>query len=95
MSFDKTATEVEQVNGDKEDIHNDKYAHEDTLNQMKQEVAHTDLDEKRLLLKTDLHVVPILFLLFLCAFIDRINIGNARIQGLEKDLNMKGSDYSE
>lgn len=25
---------------------------------------------------------------------DRINIGNARIQGLEADLNMSGSDYS-
>ncbi|OAL36975.1 hypothetical protein AYO20_03744 [Fonsecaea nubica] len=50
--------------------------------------------EKKVLLKTDLNLVPILFLLFLCAFIDRINIGNARIQGLEKDLNMSGQDYN-
>lgn len=27
--------------------------------------------EKKVLLKTDLNLVPILFLLFLCAFIDR------------------------
>lgn len=27
--------------------------------------------EKKLLRKVDLHVVPILFLLFLCAFVDR------------------------
>lgn len=66
------------------------------------------VSERRLLLKTDLHVVPILFLLFLCAFVDRyvsvpqeigsdscrINIGNARIQGMEPDLNMTGSDYN-
>ena len=54
--------------------------------------------EKKLLRKIDLHLIPILFLLFLCAFIDRsvfqaalqisslttqsINIGNAKIQGL-------------
>lgn len=50
--------------------------------------------EKKLLRKIDLHLIPILWLLFLCAFIDRINIGNARIQGLEKDLKMHGSDYN-
>ncbi|KAG9768457.1 MFS general substrate transporter, partial [Aureobasidium melanogenum] len=50
--------------------------------------------EKKLLRKCDLHLVPMLFILFLCAFIDRINIGNARIQGLEKDLHMSGVDYN-
>ncbi|KAJ5332394.1 uncharacterized protein N7506_006177 [Penicillium brevicompactum] len=32
--------------------------------------------------------------LFLLAFLDRINIGNARLQGLEKDLGMEGHDYN-
>ena len=50
--------------------------------------------EKKLLRKIDVHLIPILWLLFLCAFIDRINIGNARIQGLEADLGMAGSDYN-
>lgn len=50
--------------------------------------------EKKLLRKIDIHLIPILWLLFLCAFIDRINIGNARIQGMESDLDMKGSDYN-
>lgn len=50
--------------------------------------------EKKLLWKIDIHLIPILWLLFLCAFIDRINIGNARIQGMESDLGMKGSDYN-
>jgi len=52
--------------------------------------------ERKLLWKCDLHVVPILFLLFLLAFLDRTNIGNARIQGLEKDLNMdpRGNKYN-
>lgn len=49
---------------------------------------------KKLLWKLDMRLVPMLGLLFLLAFIDRINIGNARIQGLEKDLNMTGTDYS-
>ena len=50
--------------------------------------------EKKLLRKCDLRIVPVLTLLYVFAFIDRINIGNARIQGLEKDLKMRGSDYN-
>ncbi|KIW65991.1 hypothetical protein PV04_08203 [Phialophora macrospora] len=50
--------------------------------------------ERRLVRKIDFRLIPILFLLYLCAFIDRVNIGNARIQGLEEDLNMKGEDYN-
>ncbi|RFU35367.1 hypothetical protein B7463_g954, partial [Scytalidium lignicola] len=50
--------------------------------------------EKRLLWKMDLHIVPPLFVLFLMAFLDRVNIGNAKIQGLTEDLHMKGQQYN-
>ncbi len=50
--------------------------------------------EKRLIRKCDLHVIPVIGLLYSLAFIDRINIGNARLQGLEKDLHMRGNDYN-
>ena len=50
--------------------------------------------EKRLVRKCDLYVIPVLSLLYTLAFVDRINIGNARLQGLEKDLKMKGQDYN-
>ncbi|KAJ6003003.1 hypothetical protein N7451_005550 [Penicillium sp. IBT 35674x] len=50
--------------------------------------------EKKLLRKVDLHVVPALFALFLLAFLDRVNIGNAKIFGLEEELGMTGSQYS-
>lgn len=50
--------------------------------------------ERRVLRKCDLHVVPILTVLFLFAFLDRINIGNARILGLEDDLGMQGHQYN-
>ncbi|KDR66528.1 hypothetical protein GALMADRAFT_273465 [Galerina marginata CBS 339.88] len=48
----------------------------------------------RLLRKMDWNVVPFLSLLYLLSFLDRSNIGNARLAGLEKDLNMKGLDYN-
>lgn len=50
--------------------------------------------ERKLLRKCDMHVIPVIAFLYMLAFIDRINIGNARIQGLEKDLKMKGQDYN-
>ncbi|ETI22443.1 hypothetical protein G647_06518 [Cladophialophora carrionii CBS 160.54] len=78
-----------------EDVPVDKDALDFNSVSIKGEAQEIDLAlEKKVLLKTDLNLVPILFLLFLCAFIDRINIGNARIQGLEEDLNMHGQDYN-
>ena len=50
--------------------------------------------EKKLMWKVDLHVVPPLMTLFLLAFLDRVNIGNAKIQGMTKELKMVGQDYS-
>jgi hypothetical protein len=39
--------------------------------------------EKRLLWKLDLRLVPWLSLLYLLSFLDRTNIGNAKLQGVE------------
>ncbi|KAK3303198.1 major facilitator superfamily domain-containing protein [Chaetomium strumarium] len=50
--------------------------------------------EARLRRKLDLYLVPTVSLLYLFCFIDRANIGNARIAGFEKDLGMKGYDYN-
>ena len=52
--------------------------------------------ERRLLLKLDLYVLPVLFLLFLVSFVDRSNVANARIQGLEKSLGIdpKSNGYN-
>lgn len=50
---------------------------------------------KKLLRKIDKTLVPFLALLYLLSFLDRTNIGNARLAGLEEDLNMTGKwDYS-
>ncbi|KAH7128704.1 retrograde regulation protein 2 [Dendryphion nanum] len=50
--------------------------------------------EAKLRLKIDLMIVPTVALLYLFCFIDRANIGNARLAGLERDLHMKGYDYN-
>ncbi|KAG6008181.1 hypothetical protein E4U43_000201 [Claviceps pusilla] len=51
-------------------------------------------EESRLRLKMDLALIPLVSLLYLLAFIDRANIGNAKIAGLDKDLGLHGFDYN-
>ena len=42
----------------------------------------------------DLRLIPMLALLYLLSFLDRGNIGNAKIAGMQKDLNLSGHQYS-
>ena len=44
--------------------------------------------------KFDVHVLPWLFGLWLLAFIDRSNIGNANIDGLPNDLHLVGDNFN-
>lgn len=50
--------------------------------------------EDRILRKCDWHILPWLFGIWLCAFIDRSNIGNARIDGLTEDLRLTGNKFN-
>lgn len=58
------------------------------------EVGYSNTETGRLLRKLDSTLLPFLALLYLLSFLDRANIGNAKLAGLEKDLNMTGYDYS-
>jgi hypothetical protein len=52
------------------------------------------ISERRLTWKIDLHLVPPLCILYLLAFLDRVNIANARLYSLEKDLGLLGNQYN-
>ena len=47
-----------------------------------------DSDEKKLIHKIDRRVIPGVLLLYLLSFLDRSNVANAKIEGLDSDLNM-------
>ncbi|KAH0493367.1 hypothetical protein TgHK011_000040 [Trichoderma gracile] len=49
--------------------------------------------ERRVVRKLDLNLVPLVMALYLLAFLDRSNIGNARIAGMSDDLNLIGDRY--
>lgn len=52
------------------------------------------IDEKKTLRKMDVRLIPALAVLYLLAFLDRGNIGNAKIQGLTKDLHLSDDGYN-
>ncbi|KAL5121128.1 hypothetical protein ACEQ8H_000979 [Pleosporales sp. CAS-2024a] len=49
--------------------------------------------EAQLVRKLDFFIIPVVMLLYLLSFLDRVNIGNARLYGLEKDLKMDSSQF--
>lgn len=51
------------------------------------------VNEKKLVRKLDLHLIPFVMLAYLLSFLDRVNIGNARLYGLEEDLGLKGNQF--
>lgn len=58
------------------------------------EVDFSHINSKKVLRKMDIRLIPNLALLYLLSFLDRGNIGNARIQGLTEDLRLTGAQYN-
>ncbi|CAE6455054.1 unnamed protein product [Rhizoctonia solani] len=59
---------------------------------------HADLDtsgidEKKLLRKIDMRLIPWLSLLYLLSFLDRTSIGNAKLYSMESDLGLSDKQY--
>ncbi|KAK0439771.1 major facilitator superfamily domain-containing protein [Armillaria borealis] len=51
-------------------------------------------EDRKLVRKVDLRLIPILTLLYLLSFLDRSNIGNARIIGLATDIHLSPPAYN-
>ena len=52
------------------------------------------LDKDKILRKMDFRLIPILTVLYLLSFLDRGNIGNAKIEGMAEDLHLTGAEYN-
>ena len=50
--------------------------------------------QRKLITKIDFRVVPVLSILYLLAFLDRTNIANASVFGLQQDLKLTGTQYN-
>ncbi|KAL6239669.1 hypothetical protein BDW75DRAFT_236276 [Aspergillus navahoensis] len=54
---------------------------------------YTPVEEEQVVKKFDRRLIPFLALLYLLSFLDRSNIGNAKIAGLTEDLSLSSSQY--
>ncbi|KAI9845003.1 MAG: hypothetical protein M1837_005147 [Sclerophora amabilis] len=55
---------------------------------------YTEAEEKALVKKIDLYLLPTIWLMYLLSYVDRTNIGNAKIAGMQEDLNLSSNQYS-
>ena len=58
------------------------------------EFAIDPVAEKKLIRKLDLLIYPTFFVIYMMSFLDRINISNAKIQGMVEDLDLYGSRFN-
>ena len=55
---------------------------------------YPDINESALIRKIDIQVVPALCLLFFFTFLDRVNIANAEVYGMGKEIGLVGNQYN-
>ncbi len=59
-----------------------------------EETAESKELERRYVRKLDWNLLPLLMLLQIASFLDRSNIGNAKINGLVTDLHLVGQEFN-
>lgn len=52
------------------------------------------IEERRLVRKLDFIVFPVFFVIYTMSFLDRINISNAKIQGMAQELDLYGNRFN-
>ncbi|CAG9940277.1 unnamed protein product [Clonostachys rosea f. rosea IK726] len=57
-------------------------------------IQYDEKETKAILRKVDWRLIPMLTLLYVLSFIDRSNIGNAKVAGMNTDLGLTGSQYN-
>lgn len=70
------------------------YARDTTVSARTAEDMFPNIDESKVMRKVDVHVVPVLCLLYILAFLDRVNIANAAVFGMKTELGLKGDEYN-
>ncbi|RVD80425.1 uncharacterized protein DFL_008322 [Arthrobotrys flagrans] len=85
------AVRAADVAADEKKQSNESSTFRDEYSSLENGNARDPVLEAALVRKLDFHIIPVVMLLYLCSFLDRINIGNARLYGLEEDLGITGT----
>ena len=57
------------------------------------DIESHSINERALIRKLDLRLLPGVTILYLLSFLDRANVGNAKVEGLDKDIHMSSDQY--
>ncbi|CAG7988573.1 unnamed protein product [Penicillium olsonii] len=57
-------------------------------------VLFSPQEERKLVRKVDLTLLPMIWIMYLLSYMDRTNIGNAKISGMASDLDLTSNQYS-
>lgn len=50
--------------------------------------------EKKLVRKLDMYIIPVYMIIYIFSFLDRSNIGNAKVAGMATALHLGGSEFN-
>jgi len=85
----------------KEDEHSEKpeIANIEDVEHQKEQVEarlnrFTHEEEEAVIRKLDWHLMPLIFVLYSLSVLDRSNLGNAKIAGMSKDIDIAGNRYA-
>ncbi|OUT23234.1 hypothetical protein CAS74_001549 [Pichia kudriavzevii] len=67
---------------------------EEKKQKVDQLASEMNISQKKLMWKIDLCVVPPFCLLYFLAFLDRVNVSNAKVYGIEKALGLHGNQFA-
>ncbi len=78
-----------------ENIQSHKEGHNDITKPYDPALAprYTKKEEDAVIRKLDWHLMPLIFVLYSLSVLDRSNLGNARISGMEDDIDLTGKRY--
>jgi len=99
MAVDRASSDrsdIENVSPEKESIQHDEYQIRGGMRPEDVEFLANFPEEKKkkAVSKVDHRLIPMLMLLYLMAYLDKTNIGNAKIEGLLGSLGMTGVQYN-
>lgn len=52
------------------------------------------IDVRKVRRKVDFHIIPIMFVIWVCAFLDKMSYNYSAVMGIKKDLHFVGNDFS-
>lgn len=73
--------------------HVEESVHEDKLGDTAEDFRIVPHLDRRVVLKLDLLLMPTMCIIFIFLFLDRANIGNARVAGMQKSLHLTDLQY--